>query len=105
MPFLFIREMQFKSSADLMKAMPAISGISACWNEIAPSMPFQISRSLVGHPLRIQWQTKTDNTDNFYRLFAQLQQNSEYRKHTETIAGCAEVSTLKDEIWQVFDGV
>lgn len=100
MAFVLIREVEFKSSAQLFKAMPALIGISKMWSDLAPSMPFQLSRSIVGNPLRIRWTSHVNSIDEFHRLFAQMQQRPEYIKHTELIAECADLHSLCDEIWQ-----
>jgi hypothetical protein len=103
MAFLLTRELEFKGSAQLVKALPAIYGVAKMWGEMAPNMPFQISRSVSGHPLRIRWITQANSIDHFQTLFTQLQQSSEYLKYAELIAECANIATLRDEFWQTMN--
>lgn len=99
MSYILVRELEFKSSVDLMKAMPAITGAIHIWNRIAPDIPCQLMKAMAGHPLRIRWQFQSDSTDKLMNAAMILQRDEEYLKHTAVISSCANMQTLHDELW------
>ena len=97
--YTFVREVAFKTLADMMRGMATATRIVKHYKEVG-GVDIQIQRALTGSPVCIRYVTQLDSLDRWQAIQAKIAQDPEFHNMLGEMAQFVDGSKTHDQIWQ-----
>lgn len=96
--YTFIREVSFKTMADMMRGLPTATRVVKHYKEVS-GVDIQIQRALTGSPVCIRYVAQLDSLDKWQAIQNKMAQDAEFHKMLGEMAQFVDGGKTHDQIW------
>ena len=97
--YTFVREVSFRSLAEMMRGMPLASQIVKYYKEAA-GVDIQIQRALTGSPVCLRYVTQLESLDEWQKVQDKVAQDPAFLKLLGEMGPLVDGSKTNDQIWR-----
>jgi len=97
--YTFIREVSFRTIADMMRGLPVAQRIVKHYKEVG-GVDVQIHRALSGSPVCVRYVAQLESLDEWQRVQAKIGQDPEFHKMLQEMAPLVDGGKTHDQLWQ-----
>ncbi|WBY03234.1 hypothetical protein PE066_06790 [Ramlibacter tataouinensis] len=97
--YTFVREVTFRTMADMMRGLPVAAEIVKFYKDVAGT-EIRVQRALTGSPVCIRYVAELDSLDEWQRIQEQVAQNPVFHKLLAEMGPLVDGSRTHDQIWR-----
>ncbi len=97
--YTFVREVSFRSLAEMMRGMPLAGQIVKYYQEAA-GVDIQIQRAITGSPVCVRYVTQIESLDEWQKVQDKVAQDPAFHKLLGEMGPLVDGSKTNDQIWR-----
>ncbi|TFY99811.1 hypothetical protein [Ramlibacter rhizophilus] len=97
--YTFIREVSFKTMADMMRGLPVAQRMVKHYKEVG-GVDIQIQRALSGSPVCVRFVAQLDSLDEWQRVQSKIATDPEFHKMLGEMGPLVDGGRTNDQLWQ-----